>query len=792
MKARLYFFRFILLIISSIIFLFKAQAQNVTITVNSTNYQTIEGIGGGIVYYQNWVTAHANKVAIYDTVFNGLGLSGLRIGNWAQDLNADLSQDVEIINAAKARLGNDFFLEMSSWSAPAELKANGTINGTNGGSVKASLKKENGVFVYDQFGTWWRQSLDYYHSNGIYPDYISIQNEPDMDATYEATLFNPTESTDIAAYGKALEAVAGAINGMPNEPKILGPEPLGVGWNATQNYVNALDKSLLDGYCFHYYHSGVQTHTDRYSYPDDYIAAMTALNNDLSDKPMFMTENCSMRDHLPQDAVSLAWLLANSFNINRVSSYLFWDLLWGPNGSCVEVENPWQTFTTTEGFIVNPEYHGLRHFSKFIKQGWICLGVSSSNSDVVTAAFKSPQSDAYSVVIINKGSSSHDATLTLPTGAPTDGSVIQTVPSSSIWSNVLGAYSSGNTISLPANSITTIALESNDVTKPTVTINSPVSSDVLITNNEITITADATDTDGTIQDVKFYANSILIGTDNTYPYTMNWTPTTIGENTISVTATDNDLKTSSTSVIVMVNVPQAPYGGIAHAIPGTIEFEEYDEGGNGFAYFDDSPGSETSVAYRTTEDVDIEVCTDTGGGYSLGYTTAGEWLEYTCNVATTGMYTIELRVACNDIDRTLSLQIGGNNIATDIAIPNTTAWDVWQTVTIENVNLTAGEQIMKVTIGATDYVNLNNITFTQVSAVQAIELKEGWNLIGFPKEISANVETALSSIINNVDVIKDQSGFWKAGQAAFLNSLTTLEWGKGYFLKVTADCTLEW
>ena len=74
------------------------------ITINpSVSYQTIDGIGGGIVYYLDWLTTHKNKTELYDTIYTGLGLSALRIGNWAQEENADLTYDAEIVNEAKKR-----------------------------------------------------------------------------------------------------------------------------------------------------------------------------------------------------------------------------------------------------------------------------------------------------------------------------------------------------------------------------------------------------------------------------------------------------------------------------------------------------------------------------------------------------------------------------------------------------------------------------------------------------------------------------------------------------------------
>src|SRR5690606_12633366 len=101
-------------------------------------------------------------------------------------------------------------------------------------------------------------------------------------------------------------------------------------------------------------------------------------------------------------------------------------------------------------------------------------------------------------------------------------------------------------------------------------------------------------------------------------------------------------------------------------------------------YLDNTPGSETGVNFRADEDVDIEVCTDAGGGYNIGYATAGEWLEYTVQVGAAGKYDLDLRVAASGTGRTLSITMDGKNIASNVSIPNTNGWQSWQTITVRN------------------------------------------------------------------------------------------------------------
>lgn len=274
------------------------------------------------------------------------------------------------------------------------------------------------------------------------------------------------------------------------------------------------------------------------------------------------------------------------------------------------------------------------------------------------------------------------------------------------------------------------------------------------------------------------------------------TPSTDKKGTYTYAVTQTEACESAKSYItVIVYEPQAPFGGTAHVIPGKIEFEDFDIGGQDSAYFDIDAGSNVDPApdYRTDEDVDIEECSDTDGGYNLGWTAAGEWLEYTVDVTVAGTYSIDIRVACDMDDRTISLSSDGDAIASDIAIPNTGGWQEWQTVTVSDVELKEGKQVIRVTIGAEDYINLNYMTFsTNAVPVKLVQLKTGWNLVGCPITGSTPVEDALSSIWDEVEIVKDFDAFYDSSQNPIFNSLQALGWGKGYFVKVKNDCELTW
>src|SRR5580692_6573980 len=88
---------------------------------------------------------------------------------------------------------------------------------------------------------------------------------------------------------------------------------------------------------------------------------------------------------------------------------------------------------------------------------------------------------------------------------------------------------------------------------------------------------------------------------------------------------------------------EAPFGGTAAAVPGTVQAENYDTGGQAVAYNVSSTNGSAN-SYRS-DGVDLEATTDTGGGYDLGWTNSGQWFNYTVNVATAGTYTVSFRVS---------------------------------------------------------------------------------------------------------------------------------------------------
>ena len=138
---------------------------------------------------------------------------------------------------------------------------------------------------------------------------------------------------------------------------------------------------------------------------------------------------------------------------------------------------------------------------------------------------------------------------------------------------------------------------------------------------------------------------------------------------------------------------EAPYGGTPWPVPGTIQVENFDTGGQNIGYFT-SDNTNHGNQYRTSEGVSIEATTDSGGGYDVGWATAGEWLNYTVNVTAAGTYTVQVRVANNGQGGTFHFNVDRSSATGELTVPNTGGWQNWQTLST-SITLSAGSHIIQ-------------------------------------------------------------------------------------------------
>lgn len=160
-------------------------------------------------------------------------------------------------------------------------------------------------------------------------------------------------------------------------------------------------------------------------------------------------------------------------------------------------------------------------------------------------------------------------------------------------------------------------------------------------------------------------------------------------------------------------IPQAPYGEKAAAVPGKIEFENYDVGGEGKS-FHDTDYDNQGKNYRE-DGVDVVTA---GNGYALGYTIAGEWTEYTFNVEADGEYKLSANVATAMETAGFKLYVDEKQILEDIEVAKIdSSFDVYKEIELGTASLTKGEHVLKMEI-TKSYINMDWIKFVDASKVE--------------------------------------------------------------------------
>jgi len=206
----------------------------------------------------------------------------------------------------------------------------------------------------------------------------------------------------------------------------------------------------------------------------------------------------------------------------------------------------------------------------------------------------------------------------------------------------------------------------------------------------------------------------------------------------------------------------APYGGTPAAVPGTVQAANYDTGGQGVAYNVTSVNGSAN-SYRS-DGVDLEACTDTGCGYDIGWTAAGQWFNYTVNAATAGTYSVGLRVASpyGLSDGLHIANAAGTNLSGAVAVPNTGGYQDWTTVTA-TVTLPAGVQTLTIDQDSNGW-NLHYLTFTATGGGGTTgEAPYGGTPAAVPGTVqAANYDTGGQGVAYNVTSVNGSANSYRS------------------------------
>jgi len=300
------------------------------------------------------------------------------------------------------------------------------------------------------------------------------------------------------------------------------------------------------------------------------------------------------------------------------------------------------------------------------------------------------------------------------------------------------AFSDGYNLQVPANKMVT----SRDIEAEGV-----LSADFYQAYPNGSINLTATVTGNGVTKVAFYDGDTFIGEDPTAPYQMAAPNLTLGIHGMYAKVYIGE-QFNVTNIISVQVGEQVPFSGTAFQIPGIIEAGNYDkfEGGvgQGISYNDTSQVNEGG--YRPNEYVDAAL--DTQEGATVGWISAGEWMEYTIEVQTSGLYNATLRYASGNSNGggPFYFEIDGTAIIPPTSFATTSDWGTWANKVINNIPLTQGQHVLRLHATSGEF-NLGKMNFTYASPLAFVPpvANAGENVVVVLPAATATLDGSLSN-----------------------------------------------
>jgi predicted phosphodiesterase len=245
-----------------------------------------------------------------------------------------------------------------------------------------------------------------------------------------------------------------------------------------------------------------------------------------------------------------------------------------------------------------------------------------------------------------------------------------------------------------------------DPNAPVVEITSPVNGAGFSEGESVTIEATATDPDGYITQVEFFADGNSIGVDTSAPYSTVWSNMPAGDHTIKAVATDNDGKDGSATIYINV----CPFITL-----GLIQAEDYCS----------MQGVQMAAPYTT-----------------VGWIDDGDWMEYKVNVLSPGTYSVDIQAASPNGGGVLEIQEDGTTVGS-VNIASTGSWINYQPFNTV-ITLTAGNHDLRM-LASTGGFNLDWYDFESISITKPlVTITSPANGASFDELIPVPVEVTAS------------------------------------------------
>jgi len=318
-----------------------------TVTINADiTYQTIAGFGGANKMWGTQFLKPAEAKKAFGTDETDLGLSIFRVR-----LASESTEWPLILESVKEAQYYGVKILASPWSPPANLKSNKS-------DVGGYLLPEN----YEAFKDYINSFVAYMAANGVDIYAVSIQNEPDIQVSYESCEWTSSNMINfLKNYGHLIEGT-----------KIAAPESFNFNKDFTNALLNDVDAvENLDILAGHIYGGGIGTFPLAEQKGKDIWMTeyLLNLNSGNSGSPAWTSYSESKKwDESLEMLHTIHEAMTHNWN-----AYIWWYLQRyysfigdGEQG-------------TTNGEILKRGY-AFSHFSKYIRPGFVRVDASTSKS----------------------------------------------------------------------------------------------------------------------------------------------------------------------------------------------------------------------------------------------------------------------------------------------------------------------------------------------------------------------------------------------------------------------------
>lgn len=575
-----------------------------------------------------------------------------------RDIDTHIVATIKLIQKYNPRA--TFFA--SAWSAPAWMKTNNRFTG------EVALKPGSTTEYYqvgklrddciDVFARYYVKYIQSMRQHGINVDAITLLNEPGMDVVY------PAMDISVEQQQKLSVAIKREFRRARLATQLYVHDFNFWDWRdpnstTTKNYYRIFNDpatvQAADGIAFHPYWGDPTVMRDAY---EQYR------------KPVHLTETSDLN---PATVLNYFRLNASSYTLwaqttDQTGGTLHWTDKRDNNVDWEEIgrTTKWpdrlvKVNTDTRTFSVRDELYPLGQFARHLSPGDVRVESSATTNGVANVVYR--DRDEFTAIVANSNATPSAVRVVLA-----DKSFVVTVPA--------GAYATYTWKAQLPGSHRNHAPVFRDV--PAVTAQQYATTEVRLT---------ATDRDR--DRLAYYATDLPAGvTLDATTGKVTIRPTVAGTQSLTFYVTDGKARDEVT-VPLTVEAAGAPIG-------QRVEAESY-VGQHGW-----------------TEGVNfVESTAAASGGRNIGWTAAGNWLQYRIDVATAGDYDLELRVAngsgAEAPDAIAVRDASGATLAT-ASVPATGGWAAYQSVHVP-VTLAAGDQVVTV-FCTTGGFNLDYLTFS--------------------------------------------------------------------------------